>query len=124
MVEWLTCHQLLLLSKFYSGRLLLRFGWPIAVAQLLWALMAFSHGRAIGWARGFARGVARWRDTRRASRGLRKQTRRLGGVLESTEAEILQVQGATGWDTYWKWYFRLACGVTRGRAWGTARAHP
>ncbi len=124
MVEWLTCHQLLLLGKFYPGRLLLRFAWPILVAQLLWALLALSRGRAVGWARGFVRGVARWRGTRRGSQALRKQPQRLGAVLESTEAEILRVQRATGWDTYWKWYFRLAHGASGGTAWGTAGGQP
>ncbi len=114
MVEWLTCHQLLLLGKFYPGRLMLRFGWPIMVAQALWALLAFSRGRAIGWARGFRRGVARWRVTRRGSKVLRRQAQRLGAVLESAEAEIARVQRATGWDTYWKWYFRLALGRGAG----------
>ena len=100
MVEWLTCHQLLLLSKFYSGKRLLRFGWSILVAQLLWALLALSRGRAVGWARGFGQGVARWRRTRQGSQALRQQARRLRFVLEATEAEIHRVQSATGWDTY------------------------
>jgi GT2 family glycosyltransferase len=108
MVEWLTCHQLLLLAKFYSPTLLLRFGWPIVTAQVLWALLAISRGRALGWTRGILRGLWRFRDLRKGSRSLRQDSGRLASVLESAEADIARVQKATSWDSYWRWYFRLA----------------
>lgn len=108
MVEWLTCHQVLLLAKFYPARLLLRYLRPILTAQLLWALMAMSRGRSFAWCRGLGRGLSRSYALRHSSRLVRGQSHRLAGVLQSAEAEIASVQEATGWDTYWKWYFRLS----------------
>jgi len=108
MVEWLTCHQLLLLAKFYPWRLFVRFGCAILAAQLLWAALAISRGRLGGWARGLVRGLWRFASFRRHSRPMRAEACRLAEVLESAEAEIARVQQATGWDRYWKWYFLLA----------------
>lgn len=107
-VEWMTCHQLLLLAKFYPARLMLRFFRPILTAQLLWATLAVSRGRASHWARGFWRGLRGFSRLRRASASIRGRGERLGGVLCAMEAEIARVQQATRWDTYWRWYFRLA----------------
>jgi hypothetical protein len=108
MVEWLTCHQLLLLAKFYPASLLARFGWQILVAQALWLVLAVSRGRTLGWIRGFSRGLRRFRLLRRGSRSLRPRGSRLAAILRSTEGEIARVQQQTQWDTYWRWYFRLA----------------
>lgn len=108
MVEWLTCHQLLLLAKFYPASLLTRFGWQILVAQALWAILAVSRGRTLGWMRGFSHGLGRFYALRRGSRPLRLHASRLAAVLRSTESEIARVQQQTQWDTYWRWYFRLA----------------
>ncbi|MEX2300862.1 MAG: glycosyltransferase family 2 protein [Bryobacterales bacterium] len=107
-VEWMTCHQLLLLAKFYPARLMLRFLRPILAAQLLWATLAISRGRASSWARGFWRGLRGFSRLRRASASIRSRGERLAGVLCAMEAEIARVQKATRWDTYWRWYFRLA----------------
>lgn len=106
-VEWITCHQLLLLAKFYPAALLWRYARPIFVAQFLWALMAVSRGRALPWLKGVLRGLARFRGLRKASGALRVLPARLAQVLEAGEREIAAAQEQTGWDTYWKWYFRL-----------------
>jgi hypothetical protein len=34
----------------------------------------------------------------------------LRGLLASNEKTIRQIQEATGYDAYWRWYFRLARG--------------
>jgi GT2 family glycosyltransferase len=107
-VEWMTCHQLLLLAKFYPAALLWRCRRSILAAQFLWALLAMTRGRGLAWALGFARGVGRFARFRRISRSLREGTRPLDTMLHAAEGEIAQVQQETGWDTYWKWYFRLA----------------
>ena len=107
MVEWMTGHQLLLLAKFYPARLLMRYARPILAAQLLWAGLAFSRGRGWAWMRGLWLGIRRFARLRRASEALRRGER-LATVLRSSEADIARVQGAAGWDAYWKWYFRLA----------------
>ncbi len=107
-VEWLTCHQLLLLAKFYPTRLLLRYFRPIVTAQLLWATLAISRGRTLAWGRGVGQGLWRFAEIRRLGSAQAARTDRLAAVLRSAEAEIARFQGATSWDTYWKWYFRLA----------------
>ena len=107
MVHWITCHQLLLLAKFYPAGLLLRFARPILAAQLLWAAMAVSHGRLGAWWAGLREGASRAGEIRRGSETLRRG-RRLGGILRCAETEIVRIQRATGWDRYWKWYCRLA----------------
>ncbi len=109
MVEWLTCHQLLLLAKFYPASLLTRFAWQIIVAQSLWAVLAVSRGRALGWLRGLCCGLRRFGALRRGSRPLRAHATRLAAILKTTESEIARVQQHTQWDTYWRWYFKLAC---------------
>ena len=108
MVRWITSHQLLLLAKHYPPGLLLRFAWQIAMAQLLWAALAISRGRALDWAAGVWDGMRRGAALRGpAARG---QSARLAAVLNETERELLSVQRATGWDAYWRWYDRLAGG--------------
>ena len=107
-VSWITRHQILLLAKYYSARLLLRFWLPILVAQLLWAALAVSRGQAGAWLRGAGGGLRAALSVRRASRPLRADSSRLASVLEECEAEIGGIQSRAGWDTYWKWYFRLA----------------
>lgn len=108
MVRWITCHQLLLLAKFYPAGLLLRFARPILAAQLLWAVLAVSRGRSAAWWAGFREAAARARAIRGAGCDLRERGGRLSAVLRSAESEIVRFQRATGWDAYWKWYCRLA----------------
>jgi len=106
--RWITSHQLLLLAKYYSLGMLLRFAAPIVAAQLLWATLAISRGRGLDWARGAAEGLRRAPALRRDTALLRCDTIRLRAVLDAAEREIADFQRRTGWDTYWKWYFRLA----------------
>lgn len=105
-VTWITRHQLKLLAKHYSEDMLLRFGWPVLVAQVLWAAMTVSRGRFRAWMRGARLGLAdcltEWRPAARAGESS------LCSVLGVSEAEIASFQRATAWDRYWKWYFRLA----------------
>lgn len=105
-VAWITRHQLLLLAKHYSGSMLLRFGLPVAAAQALWAALAASRGRLPAWWRGLRSGLAAFRAQRRAGR--ERGGAALAAALRSSEAELARFQRSAGWDTYWKWYFRLA----------------
>ena len=75
MVEWITCHQLLLLAKFYPTRLLMLYARPILAAQLLWAGLAVSRGGAWAWMRGLWLGIRRFARLRRTSRALRRGER-------------------------------------------------
>lgn len=108
MVRWITTHQLLLLAKFYPGSLLLRYARRILAAQLLWCGLSVARGRASAWAKGLIEGLGRMKDIRSRYKSLRGRAARLPAVLVAGEAEIARVQRLTGFDTYWKWYFRLA----------------
>lgn len=108
MVRWLTRNQILLLAKFYPWRLLWRMARPILAAQGLWAAMAIQRGCALAYLRGMAAGLARAPSIRRSSGPWRERGNRLAEVLAQSEAELASVQRATGWDGYWRWYFRLA----------------
>ncbi len=105
-VVWMTRHQILILAKHYSQTMLLRFGQPVLVAQLLWALLAISRGRTRAWLSGLRSGLAEssryWRAEGRSGEAA------LVAALLASESEIAEVQGACGWDNWWKWYFRLA----------------
>lgn len=105
-VAWITRHQLLILAKHYSEGMLLRFGLAVVVAQLLWAALSVSRGRSAAWLRGFGLGLADCRAHWRAAP--RPGDRDLAAALRASEGEIARFQEAAGWDSYWKWYFRLA----------------
>ena len=107
-VAWMTCHQLLLLAKFYPARLLIRFACPILAAQGLWAALAVSRGRGLSWLKGVIEGLRRAPGLRRSGVHFRTRSGRLPEALIAAEAEIGAVQRKLGWDSYWRWYFRLA----------------
>jgi GT2 family glycosyltransferase len=76
--------------------------WPIIVAQALWALVALRHGAGRAWLRGKLEGI-------RQAGSLRQECpARLEQVLSESEAEIYEVQKATGFDPFWRVYFMLA----------------
>jgi GT2 family glycosyltransferase len=101
-------NQLLLLARHYPGELLVRWSWPILVAQFLWGVVAFRHGAGLAWLRG------EWQGLRRffAARGQALDPKVLDSVLRTNERLIRDVQTSTGFDLYWKLYFLL----TRGGA--------
>ena len=107
-VEWMTRNQILLLAKYYPASALWREWRAVLVAQVLWAALAWRRGRPLAWARGFAAGLARARGLRRAAVRWRSDGRRLAEVLADSEQELLSFEQSTGWDYYWRWYFRLA----------------
>ncbi len=107
-VEWMSRNQLLLLAKFYPLGLLARFWRPVAAAQLLWAAMAIRRKRGRAYARGLCQGLIAAAALRRASSRWRADGQRLAEVLVSSEREVACFEQATGWDPYWRWYFRLA----------------
>jgi len=101
-------NQLLLLARHYPRRLLLRWWWPIFVAQFLWGAVAFRHGAGLAWLRGEGQGLRRFF----ARSGQTLDAKVLGSVLRANERLIRSVQVSTGFDTYWRLYFFL----TRGGA--------
>ena len=99
-------NQIYLLARHYPARLLARWKlWPILVAHLLWGGVALRHGTSLAWLRGAAQGVAGFRSARKA--GPRIDPGTLEKLLNAHERTIHQFQAATGYDTYWRWYFRL-----------------
>ncbi len=108
MVRLLTRNQILLLAKFYPARLLWRFWRPILTAQGLWAALALRHGHPLAYARGALAGLANSSQARRSGSSWRASGNKLADILLQSEADLVRVQRATGWDAYWRWYSRLA----------------
>ncbi len=104
-VFWITRHQLTIVAKHYSEPMLLRFGGPLAVAQILWLALVAARGKIVPWLRGVRLGVTDFRN--RWHPGSRPGEDALSRVLCEAEQEIERLQTASGWDSYWKWYFRL-----------------
>lgn len=98
-------NQLLLIAKHYSRRMLLRYAWPIAVAQTLWGLVALRHGRGWPWLRGKVEGITRF-----ASFSQEVPHERLPAILSENEREIRRLHRLAPTDLYWKLYFLLTAG--------------
>jgi GT2 family glycosyltransferase len=101
-------NQVLLVARHYPRRLLVRWFWPIFVAQFLWGAVAFRHGAGLAWLRGEWQGIRRFF----ANRGQPLDAKVLSCVLRTNEDLIRSVQASTGFDLYWRVYFLL----TRGGA--------
>jgi GT2 family glycosyltransferase len=100
-VRYISRNQLLLVSRHYPSPLLLRFGWAIAIAQLLWGLVALRHGAGFAWVIGKAEGLRMFATHRRqGGEGIER-------ILGSSEQQLRELQGRTGWDWYWRLYFAL-----------------
>jgi GT2 family glycosyltransferase len=98
-------NQVFLIAKYYSGRMLARYAWPILVAQGLWGLVALRHGRGWAWLRGKVEGLRRWRELRGPLPNGRGSE-----VLCDGEREIRRVQRESGRDWYWTLYLLLTAG--------------
>lgn len=107
-------NQVFLVAKHYPGRLLLRYAWPILVAQGLWGLVAMRHGGCWPWVRGKVEGLRRFteftepRPTEPRPLGSGPPT--LPAILCDGEREIRRVQRESGRDLYWTLYFLLTAG--------------
>ncbi|HEY1204320.1 MAG: glycosyltransferase family 2 protein [Bryobacteraceae bacterium] len=110
-VERIARNQVLLVAKHYPARDLLRYGWPILVAQTLWGGVALRHGRLLSFLRGKIGGLAMFRSVRREAAGASPGAASLSEILEQSEAEILRLQRSTGFDLYWRLYFALTSGT-------------
>jgi GT2 family glycosyltransferase len=106
-VRRISRNQILLLARHYPRRLLLRCGWPIAVAQCLWGAVAFRHGAGLAWMRGKWEGLRGFSAARNSCYPFDPGLLQL---LQTNEEIIRSVQEATGFDRYWSLYFRLTGG--------------
>ena len=101
-------NQLLLIARHYPPPLVRRWLWPIVAAQVLWGLVALRHGAGIAWTSGKLEGLKRFESVR----GKTAAPEVLEQLVYDGEQTIREMQGATGYDTYWKLYFLM----TRGGA--------
>lgn len=97
-------NQLLLVAKHYPRRWVLRYGWPVFVAQALWGFVALRHGTALAYLEGKLEGARRFRKVREA-RG--QSVTNLPAIVERSENQIRDIQRLTGFDLYWRLYFAL-----------------
>ena len=94
-------NQLLLIAKHYPRKWILRYGWPVLVAQTLWGFAALRHGTGLAFLRGKLEGLRRFRRMRG------KPVAGLADIVEQSESEIREYQRLTGFDLYWRLYFAL-----------------
>lgn len=106
-VRLIARNQVLLVAKHYPARYLVRYGWPILVAQLLWGALATAHGRPLAYLRGKVEGLLLFWPVRRKAARNGGWMRGLSRILEEGESEIFRVQRRTGFDLYWRMYFAL-----------------
>ena len=101
-------NQLLLVARHYPGRLLRRWFWAVAAAQILWGGLALRHGVPFAWVRGSLEGLREFRAARGAHAPF--DVTALEALLGDNECLIRDVQTSTGFDWYWKLYFLLTGG--------------
>ncbi len=102
-VRLLARNQLLLIAKYCPTGWIMRQFWPVAVGQLLWGVLAVSHGAGWAYCKGKLEGLRAFARVRRQGR----QTPAAGGLLSESEREIHSLQRLTGFDWYWRLYFAL-----------------
>ena len=107
-VQRIARNQLLLAARHYPRACLLRWCWPILVAQSLWGALALRHGAGAAWVRGIGQGLRGFRAMRGKSTVAEAEL--LRGILAHHERLIRRFQSSTGFDLYWRLYFLLAGG--------------
>ena len=100
-VRKISRNQLLIVAKHYPRKWILRYGWPVLIAQALWGLIALRHGRLLAYLAGKLDGVRLFRSNRGES------CSNLAAILEQSEREIRELQSLSGFDLYWRLYFAL-----------------
>lgn len=102
-VRQIARNQVLLVAKHYPRKLVVRFGWPILVAQLAWGLLALRHGTGCAYLSGKIDGLRSWSGLRSTA----VSDDKIAAVLVESEEELHRMQRATGFDAYWRLYFAL-----------------
>lgn len=105
-------NQLLLVAKHYPAKWILRYGWPVFIAQTLWGFIALRHGALFSYFVGKVQGLRQFREARAEGRAQFAAKGDLPAILlpailERSEEEIRAIQQLTGFDLYWKLYFAL-----------------
>jgi GT2 family glycosyltransferase len=94
-------NQLLIVAKHYPPNWILRYGWPVFIAQILWGFVALRHGALVSYLVGKVQGLRQFSEARG------KYCANFPAIVEKSEEEIREIQQATGFDLYWKLYFAL-----------------
>ena len=100
-VRKISRNQLLIVAKHYPHKWILRYGWPILVAQALWGFIAIRHGRLLAYLRGKLDAMRLFRSNRGVP------CPNLAAILDQSELEIKELQSQSGFDLYWRLYFAL-----------------
>ncbi len=98
-------NQVFILAKYFTGRTLRRFAWPIVWGQLLSLGAAAKQRNFLPAVRGKWAGL-------RGARAFRHEVKcwdaaTVEAAFGDSEREILQLQRQTGIEIYWKLYFSL-----------------
>jgi GT2 family glycosyltransferase len=101
-VRLIARNQVFLLARHYPRQLIRRWLWAIVVAHALWGCLAVRHGCGFAWLRGKAEGLRKFSDLRRA------EAADPATMIAESEREIHRLQSLSGFDAYWKFYFKLA----------------
>jgi GT2 family glycosyltransferase len=96
-------NQVFLLARHFPARSLWRHAWAIAIAHLLWGLVASRHGAPLSWLRGKIQGLRQWKAIRSQEQFAYEALERFLG-----ESERLILESESRADWYWKLYFLLA----------------
>ena len=100
-VRLIARNQVFLIARHYPGELILRWLWPILVAQVFWGVLALRHGCGIAWLRGKTEGSARFRErSRRASVAVAGFE--LASSMRKRAADLASCSRESGFDAYWK----------------------
>ena len=103
-VRKISRNQLLLVAKHYPPNWILRYGWPVFIAQTLWGFIALRHGALLSYIAGKVEGLRQFREARG------KHCAQFSAAIvriEQSENEIREIQQSTGFDLYWRLYFAL-----------------
>lgn len=101
-VRLIARNQLCLVARHYPGQLILRWFWPILIAQLLWGALALRHGRFFAWLKGKTGAIISFGRIRREA----SPNPAVAPLIASAENQIRNLQSDAP-DLYWKLYFRL-----------------
>jgi len=104
-VRLLARNQVVLVARNYPDGWVLRYGWPVLVAQALWGMLAARQGHLLAYVRGKIDGVRLYRKLRRSR--VIHDAQVFQRIVQDAENEIRTLQKATGYDLFWRLYFAL-----------------
>jgi hypothetical protein len=104
-VRLIARNQVLLIARHYPPELIVRWLWPILVAQALWGAVAMRHHAGFAWLRGKWQGLCEFSTARAFYH--RIDLVLLERLVRENEHVIWETQQWTSFDFYWRVYFLL-----------------